>query len=618
VNKLHFTFGPVQGFVSQARRTMDLFSGSFLLSYLAAIAIKAIQDAGGAIVFPEVVKDPLLQGVNGGEKRFIEVGSLPNRFEASVTQEKTEDIARTAARALEDAWNNLAGEVKKLLDKEVCKLINNEFSKIWDRQIKNFWEINWVVGDQPRLLDVRKNIRNFCQLQEPGEKCTQCGERQVLGNAAKADKKEVRRYWNRFSKKVNGNHALTFRPDGAERLCAVCTVKRLVSVKQPYRWKVPEHYPSVSTMATLTWKEVVIKKSQEHKDILKEVEKYVQVMEEAKLPFSDLINAFPHWKELVERDEFGVIEKFLRLDGEWLFKESFVKSEFPGKKDDLTIAKARKAAADFAKTMKEKWQIEKPSAFFALLVMDGDRMGKLLSGFTHDSAKISQALVDFSIEEVPKIIQGYHGKLIYAGGDDVLALLPVDKALPCAKTIAKAYKNAFDKRTPLEIQEKATISAGIVYAHHKTPLGVLLKDAHELLNSVAKEETGRDAFALRVWKRNGPILTYSRKWKDIIHLEQLRKDFKNYPNRFLYRFRDLSLLKEITWGNDDLQSILTAALLKSREPKLDRAKAEELARIFYMVISSQEKEQKRLNLDGPLFIRFISQEVPYADIIGTS
>lgn len=37
----HITLGPVQGFVSQARRTRDFWAGSFLLSWLAAVAIKS-------------------------------------------------------------------------------------------------------------------------------------------------------------------------------------------------------------------------------------------------------------------------------------------------------------------------------------------------------------------------------------------------------------------------------------------------------------------------------------------------------------------------------------------------------------------------------------------------
>ena len=45
----HFTLGPVQGFVSQARRTRDFWAGSFILSWLAAVAIKAVQHQKGDI-----------------------------------------------------------------------------------------------------------------------------------------------------------------------------------------------------------------------------------------------------------------------------------------------------------------------------------------------------------------------------------------------------------------------------------------------------------------------------------------------------------------------------------------------------------------------------------------
>jgi CRISPR-associated protein Cmr2 len=36
---LHFSLGPVQGFVAQARRTRDFWAGSFILSYLAGQAM---------------------------------------------------------------------------------------------------------------------------------------------------------------------------------------------------------------------------------------------------------------------------------------------------------------------------------------------------------------------------------------------------------------------------------------------------------------------------------------------------------------------------------------------------------------------------------------------------
>ena len=48
----HFTLGPVQGFVAQARRTRDFWAGSFLLSWLAGVAICAVEKQGGEIIFP--------------------------------------------------------------------------------------------------------------------------------------------------------------------------------------------------------------------------------------------------------------------------------------------------------------------------------------------------------------------------------------------------------------------------------------------------------------------------------------------------------------------------------------------------------------------------------------
>ena len=39
-----FTVGPVQSFIGQARKTQDLYAGSFLLSHLIDSAMKEIED----------------------------------------------------------------------------------------------------------------------------------------------------------------------------------------------------------------------------------------------------------------------------------------------------------------------------------------------------------------------------------------------------------------------------------------------------------------------------------------------------------------------------------------------------------------------------------------------
>ena len=39
---LHFTLGPVQSFVAEARRLRDFWAGSFLLSWLSGQAMRAV------------------------------------------------------------------------------------------------------------------------------------------------------------------------------------------------------------------------------------------------------------------------------------------------------------------------------------------------------------------------------------------------------------------------------------------------------------------------------------------------------------------------------------------------------------------------------------------------
>ena len=52
MRRLMVSIGPVQGFVAQARRTRDLWAGSFLLSWLTGKAMAAVTAAGGRILVP--------------------------------------------------------------------------------------------------------------------------------------------------------------------------------------------------------------------------------------------------------------------------------------------------------------------------------------------------------------------------------------------------------------------------------------------------------------------------------------------------------------------------------------------------------------------------------------
>ena len=54
--------------------------------------------------------------------------------------------------------------------------------------------------------------------------------------------------------------------------------------------------------------------------------------------------------------------------------------------------------------------------------------------------QFSEALSNFALRCAGPIVEHFEGRLIYAGGDDVLALLPADTALQCARSLRRAFR----------------------------------------------------------------------------------------------------------------------------------------------------------------------------------
>ena len=85
-----------------------------------------------------------------------------------------------------------------------------------------------------------------------------------------------------------------------------------------------------------------------------------------------------------------------------------------------------------------------PDPYLAVLVADGDGMGEILSDCQspQQHQAISSALNDFAEAARTAIRQRFHGVCIFAGGEDILALLPLTERCAvrniCAPVIAPA------------------------------------------------------------------------------------------------------------------------------------------------------------------------------------
>ena len=147
------------------------------------------------------------------------------------------------------------------------------------------------------------------------------------------------------------------------------------------------------------------------------------------------------------------------------------------------------------------------SGYLAVLHMDGDQMGKRLSELKtlKDNQEFSRLLSTFAQELVPAIVKehgGQMGRLVYAGGDDVLALLPLSHVLSCANEIRWQFYE----------QTGCKMSAGIAVTPANLPLDVGLTLAREA-EEMAKEGFGRNAVVITEAHGTGQLRLAGAQWQ---------------------------------------------------------------------------------------------------------
>ncbi len=195
-------------------------------------------------------------------------------------------------------------------------------------------------------------------------------------------------------------------------------------------------------------------------------------------------------------------------------------------------------------------------------VSDFLELGKRMGPSTHNA--LSRALLDFSNQLVPYLTEErYAGRLIYAGGDDVLAytnlwewddwLWDIRQCFRGDKDPGNEFSNDGDywqkqnkstqperivitQRPLFTMGSKATISFGIVIAHQSVPLAIALENlwaaeasAKEHNSESNRKDAKKDAVQVRVMYQNGNILSSTSKfkvfecWKQLLKMSEILK-----------------------------------------------------------------------------------------------
>ncbi len=629
-----FQLGPVQDFIAQARSIRDLWSGSYLLAWLMAHAIKKVTDDLGpdAVIFPSLRGQPLydwlhrdvlakarhggsdnywaaIRGDGAGFQQQILTPTLPNRFLAIVPEDY--DPSRVES-ALQEEWRTIAAACRDFLRKKVPAPFDPH--DYWDFQVAHHWQTTWQVWP---WHDVQTTIRLASEL--PGDMGKRLQDGHQIAMAIPKDQKDNRCYrengqpdpgwawaghyalaahrhdarrqardfeaWlapertrgktkdvysgreetvidEDWLKAAGSSQALghLFR-NGNEFVGAVNLIKRIwhkAYLEPRMKLRRGVAFDSVPAVAAEPWKQQVLTRIPES--------------EAAWSALMDFQSAAGRCADLLDfelPDAEGKESDWIKKVDAGLFYESYwTRLAKDAGADASLAADAGRALGKLFKQLKNN----KPSAYYAVLALDGDDMGKWISGAKAPPIEkvmspkavayfknlaggaewlamprpvspsyhlqFSEALANFGLHCARRIVERYDGQLIYAGGDDVLAMLPADSAIACARALRLAFRGdpALARECPrdfadapdgfVQIREpraaepswpllvpgdRATVSVGVAIAHVREPLQDVIGAARDAERR-AKSFPDKDALAVTLFKRSGEIVEWQARF----------------------------------------------------------------------------------------------------------
>lgn len=534
---LSFFLGPVQGFIEAAKTTRDLWAGSYTLSWLTVAAMRPLlvrEDV--EFVSPAVGGNPVIAayaraygfavaGRHRGEVRGDRLlPCLPNRFLVRLPAPKVEaewpDLIKAVRDGCRDEWRRIAGGVYGELKPQLDPL-GAGWDALWTDQIESYFEVRAVVlptGEPAKLrklalpdansdwarefdvvsglLDAERSVRHVPAYPVPAgdvpQKCTLLGSYEQLGPADLTASKE---FWKNARPKTKTRGGAV-RP--RERLSAVSLVKR-------FAW--PHFF--CDRLRRQVPREVYLKEL-----------KFADTATTAARKW--LANASIRWGDI---DDWS---------GQWLhWAQRVPKKATPDEDpedpcpDGLWRQIQATKAADGP-----------PPAYYAVLMLDGDGLGKLLRRADPDDwgsgpvrpTSVSAALTAFALEQVQDIVEKeFAGELVYSGGDDTLALLPVADAVDCAKRLSDAYGVGM---------KGCTVSGGLAIVHYKEDLRFALGEARTA--EKAAKNADRNKLALTVCRRGGEHATAVMTWGQVETFGRLVRLFidPGVSDRWAYKLRE--------------------------------------------------------------------------------
>ena len=473
---LRVQIGPVQDFIAAARTSRDLWSGSYLLSRLMAAALNFLEQRKEAeIIFPVTAELGICswwanEQPNPHWKEGAEAPCLSNKLVACVPTEQAEELASGVRRAVQNTWETLAERVKNMLPPGIRQ--DRARMARYDMQAARHLAVDYAHLPMDLPTDEIQKLAQGVTEETP---LTKALSRLLAGEegARYATIYYLVDHCMNAVRKVNG---FTAGNAGTGRDAGWYASRDLV------------------------------------KDYLTGKEEQVFCLQRD----AHLCRGWKYAEYLApcRRDALGAITLIKRL---WYV------DKMQGHEEKLPLLNALYGP-------NVEGMDDRRNHYYAVLAMDGDNIGAALTRQNEQDGKMvdaafhrefSTALADFAQKKVGRIVKAYGGELIYAGGDDVLALLPlhvrqreqgtlsgaaIATAVACAAELGSAFRESMHS-----IRQGMTVSAGLALVHSSAPLQDAVEAARRA-ESRAKSTLGRNAFSISLLKRSGEIIEWGARW----------------------------------------------------------------------------------------------------------
>ncbi|MFW1644918.1 type III-B CRISPR-associated protein Cas10/Cmr2 [Acinetobacter guillouiae] len=568
--------GPVQTFIAAARRSRDLWSGSWLLSELAKACASSLFEQGAELIFPNITHPEVLK-----ENTDFSVGNKIQVVLSADSNIEVQKIIQQAKYATVERFKREAQRAKKSLNCDQDLRL-----AVWNQQLDDYVEVQaaWVLIDPTkpeaeaykkatelasRILASRKTTRDFSASQTDPYAMDYMLPKSSLDGARETVIQE--------DKKLRSLTRVKLSLSSSEQLDCAGVVKRL-----GFESKV-EQFTPYTRVAADAWIEQVYQE-QEFTDVISAYEALVRLGVATRV-----------------RGNQEIYKKFA-FDAQYLYEyrlEAALK-EYSFEHDVLT------ALGNLKKTLKPLWrQFGQPYSYGVLLLADGDRMGELLDQAQDktEHKEITQALSNFA-GSIPDLMRQYKGQCIYSGGDDVLGFVPLHQAYDCSEALSQTFVKALDVvATKLKVEKKPTLSVGLAICHVNTPLSVM-RDLAAKAEKYAKgehcvAEQRRNALAVLLSVRSGTDTYLRLKW-DEVQAHQAFKQWirlyvnKQIPTRIAYDTRAIDLNTQFISSDRDLLQKIRVAELKRMLKKTRLATGEKVPET---TIESLQHRAQDIDLD---------------------